>query len=68
MHKAGSFDVIFKTFCLIVINSFILTELISLRFHNKSYFAPQKLMHTPARRQTGASYMPRSDIDMLKRF
>ena len=52
----GPFCVIFKTFCLNVINYFILKELIFLCFSNKSYFAPQKLMHTPASRQPGASY------------
>ena len=60
VHICGPFCVIFKTFCLIVINYFILTELISWRFLNKSYFAPQKLMHTPASRQPGASYAQRS--------
>ena len=45
-----------KTFRLIAINEFILTELIFLRFLNKSYCAPQKLMHTPASRQPGARY------------
>ena len=60
VHISGSFCVIFKTFCLIVINYFILTEIIFLRFLNKSYFAPQKFMHTPASRQPGASYAQRS--------
>ena len=35
-------------------------ELFFLRFCNKSYFDPQKLMHTPASRQPGASYAQRS--------
>ena len=60
VHISGLFCVIFKTFCLIVINWFILTKLIFLRSRNKSYFASQKLMHTPARRQPGASYAQRS--------
>ena len=60
VHISGPFCVIFKTFCFIVINYFILTELIFWRFLNKSYFAPQKLMHTPASRQPGASYAQRS--------
>ena len=60
VHISGPFCVILKTFCLAVINYFILMELIFWWFLNKSYFAPQKLMHTPASRQPGASYAQRS--------
>ena len=68
VHITGPFCVIFKTFCLIVINKFILTELIFLRFRNKSYFAFQKLMHIPASRQPGASYAQRPPWHTKKGF
>ena len=54
------FHITFKTFCLIIINYYILTELICLRFRNKSYFAPQK--------QPGASYAQRSPGHAEKGF
>ena len=43
-------------------------ELFFLRFRNKSYFAPQKLTHTPASRQPGASYTQRSPWHAKKGF
>ena len=55
-------------FCLIIVNYFILTELICLRVRNKAYFAPQKLMHTPANRQPGACYAQRSPCHTKKGF
>ena len=68
VHISGPFCVIFKTFCLNVINNFFLTEFFFLRFSNKLYFAPQKLMHTPASRQPGASYAQRSPWHTKKGF
>ena len=63
VHISGPFCVIFKTFCFIVINYFILTELIFWRFLNKSYFAPQKHLQADNR----VLGMPRGLLDTLKK-
>ena len=39
-----------------------------MRFRNKSYFALQKLMYTPASREPGASYAQRSPWHTKKDF
>ena len=60
VHISGPFCVILKRF-FIVINFF-------LQFRNKHYFVSQKLMHTPASRQPGASYAPKSHWHTKKGF
>ena len=45
-----------KRFAQLLYNNLFSQKLFFLRFRNKSYFVPQKLMHTPASRQPAASY------------
>ena len=60
VHISSPLCDIFKTFSLIVINYSILKELFFCGFVMNRIFPLQKLMHTPASRQPGASYAQRS--------